>query len=347
MICDNGMASMQSGKEKAQSAMEYLISYGWMILIIAVVLAALYFLGIFSPNSLATSSCVLPGQFSCSIAAFGTNGGLQLNVGQYTQSQVTITSIGCSTNQTANYQTSESQNLNVGSNATFVAQCYSGSSAFNGSIGSIYHGYLIINYTDKASGLTHTISGPVTLKVEASPILQAGTYVYGGNSNCMSVTSCSTTLASGYNWYFCGGGGASSLSSVTWTSDEAISYISQGHQTSNTCSVSQSSSTNMAAGGVGVVASSYTLEVSGQSSSTSFSFSWTPSAAKAEDFVVITSEYVPTVTLPSGCTKLDDITSGGNYIHIYIALCKGYSSYSISGTLTIAPESWAVYDIAA
>ena len=104
----------------------------------------------------------------------------------------------------------------------------------------------------------------------------------------------------------------------------------------------------MAVGGVGVEASSYILETSGQSSSNSFSFSWTPSATSAEDFVVITSEYAPTVTLPSGCTELEDITSGGNYIHIYIAVCSGYSSYSISGTFAgINPDSWAVYDVAA
>ncbi len=37
----------KSGK-KAQSAMEYLMTYGWAILIIAVVLAALYSLGLFN-----------------------------------------------------------------------------------------------------------------------------------------------------------------------------------------------------------------------------------------------------------------------------------------------------------
>ncbi len=38
---------------KSQSAMEYLMTYGWAILVIAVVLAALYSLGIFNPNSFA------------------------------------------------------------------------------------------------------------------------------------------------------------------------------------------------------------------------------------------------------------------------------------------------------
>ena len=42
---------------KAQSAMEYLMTYGWAILIIAIVLAALFSLGIFSSGGLPYGSC--------------------------------------------------------------------------------------------------------------------------------------------------------------------------------------------------------------------------------------------------------------------------------------------------
>ncbi|MGC8478929.1 MAG: hypothetical protein ACP5NE_03320, partial [Candidatus Micrarchaeia archaeon] len=38
---------------KAQSAMEYLMTYGWAILIIAVVLGALFQLGVFNANNFA------------------------------------------------------------------------------------------------------------------------------------------------------------------------------------------------------------------------------------------------------------------------------------------------------
>ncbi|MGC9011056.1 MAG: hypothetical protein ACP5JN_02855, partial [Candidatus Micrarchaeia archaeon] len=39
--------------QKAQSAMEYLMTYGWAILIISVVLAALFQLGVFNANNFA------------------------------------------------------------------------------------------------------------------------------------------------------------------------------------------------------------------------------------------------------------------------------------------------------
>ena len=47
------MARRQRGiRRKAQSVMEYLMTYGWAILIIAVVLAALFSLGITNSYSL-------------------------------------------------------------------------------------------------------------------------------------------------------------------------------------------------------------------------------------------------------------------------------------------------------
>src|SRR5690348_13976655 len=54
-------------RSKAQSAMEYLMTYGWAILIIAVVLGALYQLGVFNPNGL--SGKAQPG--SCQVVRNG------------------------------------------------------------------------------------------------------------------------------------------------------------------------------------------------------------------------------------------------------------------------------------
>jgi hypothetical protein len=45
--------------------MEYLMTYGWAILIIALVLGALYSLGIFSGTSFAAPSCVASSGFYC------------------------------------------------------------------------------------------------------------------------------------------------------------------------------------------------------------------------------------------------------------------------------------------
>jgi hypothetical protein len=63
----------QPGKAKrAQSAMEYLMTYGWAILIIAVVLAALFQLGVFSGIG-APTFCIAQAGFSCQSLTFNAN----------------------------------------------------------------------------------------------------------------------------------------------------------------------------------------------------------------------------------------------------------------------------------
>ena len=59
---------------KAQSAMEYLMTYGWVILIIAVVLAALFELGVFNGSNLAPQACIAQAGFVCKNPIYTSNG---------------------------------------------------------------------------------------------------------------------------------------------------------------------------------------------------------------------------------------------------------------------------------
>ncbi len=69
--------------KKAQSAMEYLMTYGWAILIIAIVLAALFSLGIFSSSSFTGTTCIASSGFLCSSPVW-TAGTLHVTLGQST-----------------------------------------------------------------------------------------------------------------------------------------------------------------------------------------------------------------------------------------------------------------------
>jgi hypothetical protein len=74
-----------SKQHKAQSAMEYLMTYGWAILIIAVVLGALFSLGVFSGSNLLGNACVAGSGYLCKSPFFNHgNAGIQLVVGQNT-----------------------------------------------------------------------------------------------------------------------------------------------------------------------------------------------------------------------------------------------------------------------
>ncbi|MDE1850221.1 MAG: hypothetical protein KGH54_00295 [Candidatus Micrarchaeota archaeon] len=86
---------------KIQSAMEYLMTYGWAILIIAVVLGALFSLGIFNSGSLLGTSCVAAPGFLCQNPVLGTNGNLSVTIGQSTGSTFYNIGLGCASTATA------------------------------------------------------------------------------------------------------------------------------------------------------------------------------------------------------------------------------------------------------
>jgi hypothetical protein len=78
---------MLKGTKRAQSAMEYLMTYGWAILIIAVVLGALFSLGVFSGSSLIGNACIAGPGFLCqSMILSHTSGALSATIGQSTGS---------------------------------------------------------------------------------------------------------------------------------------------------------------------------------------------------------------------------------------------------------------------
>ncbi len=58
---------------KGQSAMEYLMTYGWAILIIAVVLAALFELGVFGSGG-TPQACIAQSGYICATPTFSANG---------------------------------------------------------------------------------------------------------------------------------------------------------------------------------------------------------------------------------------------------------------------------------
>ena len=76
---------MFARKSRAQSAMEYLMTYGWAILIIAVVLGALFSLHVFSSASLLPQACIATSGYTCSGQILTSSTGiLKLTFGQAT-----------------------------------------------------------------------------------------------------------------------------------------------------------------------------------------------------------------------------------------------------------------------
>jgi len=75
---------LRKASAKAQSAMEYLMTYGWAILIVAVVLGALYSLGVFNGAAFLGTSCISASGFYCTNPILSTGGVLTVTIGQTT-----------------------------------------------------------------------------------------------------------------------------------------------------------------------------------------------------------------------------------------------------------------------
>ena len=57
---------------KAQAAMEFLLTYGWAILVVLIVISALAYFGVLNPRSLIPDSCRATGQILCQEASAST-----------------------------------------------------------------------------------------------------------------------------------------------------------------------------------------------------------------------------------------------------------------------------------
>ena len=164
MCVDMGPAPLER-KMGAQSPIEYIVTYSWAIAIIALALAALFTFGVLKPSSFVNNQCAFPAEFSCTNETLFTNGTFAFDFGQATESEISISSIGCNQHEsTLTMNAITPHALQVGFSTPLSVACYSGSSLFTSAPGRIFSGDLVLNYTDVQSGITHTVTGKVIVK---------------------------------------------------------------------------------------------------------------------------------------------------------------------------------------
>jgi len=136
--------------KKGQAAMEYLMTYGWAILIVIVVVAALYAMGVFSfgAGGQPCSPC-FGDQFTYVDYASNTlklrSGAREINYLNLTQDQTTdLTATGWANNGTGTAVAGTSASLTPGTDLTITGF----------TTGTTY--VLTMTYNNVDSGLTHT-----------------------------------------------------------------------------------------------------------------------------------------------------------------------------------------------
>ncbi|MFP3278913.1 MAG: hypothetical protein RXP92_01200 [Candidatus Micrarchaeota archaeon] len=158
---------------KAQSAMEYLMTYGWAILIIAVVLGALFSLGVFSGSSLLGTSCIATPGFLCQNPLLSTSGTLTATIGQengytaynaffYVSSQTA--SVNSAGFPTPAYQCTSPAGAPLSSGQTVTISCPIANALSSLAIGTSFSGYIWLNYSS-------TSSGPATISQKIATVI--------------------------------------------------------------------------------------------------------------------------------------------------------------------------------
>ena len=144
---------------KAQTAMEYLMTYGWAILIVIIVGAALYALGIFNPATYTQSTATGFQGFQVPTGGWQfTNGGqLTVQLKNLAGSNVNITSVQATYAGQAVANSTASNTFAPGDTYTIIVSGLSTASS-----GSAYSIPVTISYTNVDTGLTFTSSGTVT-----------------------------------------------------------------------------------------------------------------------------------------------------------------------------------------
>jgi len=83
--------------------MEYLMTYGWAILVIIIVIAVLFYIGVLNPRNVTPTSCTFPPGISCSSFKLTEEGNLKLTIGQATGHRIHIVNISCTQAQEPEY----------------------------------------------------------------------------------------------------------------------------------------------------------------------------------------------------------------------------------------------------
>ncbi len=157
---------------KLQSAVEYLTTYGWAFLIIAIVIAVLFEIVTGLPP---LEECILPAGFSCPAFYLSSNGMLFMNLVQATQYPIEVTALGCTNPESLSSMVPVNQinvlppntfvYMPIGANATFNFQCYQNGLPYSGAVKSTYTGYITINYINAYTNFPNTIYGSISVTV--------------------------------------------------------------------------------------------------------------------------------------------------------------------------------------
>jgi len=141
-------------ERKGQAALEFIMTYGWAILVVLVAIGALAYFGVLSPDKFLPAKCTLQAGIAC-LDHKATATQLVLNVQNSLGYDVTVGAVEADLCTALGSQGTWPN----GNSATYTLTC---------SIGAVskYTGDVNITYTNTVTGITHKNQGEIITRVE-------------------------------------------------------------------------------------------------------------------------------------------------------------------------------------
>ncbi|MGB9703642.1 MAG: hypothetical protein ACPLXS_02950 [Candidatus Micrarchaeales archaeon] len=153
--------------QKVQAAMEYLMTYGWAILIIGLAIGVLYSLGLFNPSSIAPSYCVFSGgAFLCKPFSIDANGYLSLTLTSNYPNPINVTQIACNAWGNLSYAYTIPGGVVLYPPSTYslpsnVLQCRDRNGNVVTGVKTLYKGKIVVAYRDLVNNFKYTAVGDI------------------------------------------------------------------------------------------------------------------------------------------------------------------------------------------
>ena len=142
--------------KKAQAAMEFLMTYGWAILVVLAAIAALAYFGVLSPDRFLPEKCTMPSGIACLDFRYsGTALEMAMQNGagfDMSNVSVSVDGTGCIGSDTTTQTT-----LTNGQQATYTVTCSPDSGKLKAEV--------TMSYVNQETGMQHSKVGEVIVKI--------------------------------------------------------------------------------------------------------------------------------------------------------------------------------------
>jgi hypothetical protein len=151
---------------KAQASLEFLTTYGWMIMVTVLVAGALTYIGVFSPENNLPQQCQLGFEFSCESYTIRENGTVRVKVVNKLGEPLSANSITCIyPDATTHLETFSAPGNSWASGAAFDFYCSPAAPLGGLEAGEMSQIQVRIGYQKVAGGFIKTIDGQLSTNV--------------------------------------------------------------------------------------------------------------------------------------------------------------------------------------